>query len=95
MRRAARVDSTQAEIVQALRDGGAYVWPIGLPLDLLIGYAGKTAIVECKSLTGKRQPKACRHTQLQRDFMRDWIGGTVATITDAEGARSLLRTMAA
>ena len=95
MRRAARVDSTQAEIVQALRDAGAYVWIIGLPLDLLVGYAGRTALVECKSITGKREPKPARHTDLQRAFMAAWIGGTVATITDAEGARNLLSTMGA
>jgi len=95
MRRAARVDSTQAEIVQALRDGGAYVWPIGLPVDLLVGYAGRTALVECKAKTGKREPKPCRHTDLQRAFMGAWPGDTVATITDAEGAIGLLRVMRA
>jgi hypothetical protein len=86
VRRAARVDANQADIVAALRAIGCSVWVIGLPLDLLIGYRGKTALVEVKTMTGKRSPKPSRLTQLQKDFMLDWKGGTVATVTDIEGA---------
>ena len=93
MRYAARVDATQAEIVDALRAGGAYVWIIGLPVDLLIGFQGKTALVECKVLTGVKKRKQSRFTALQTAFMRDWLGGTIATVTDAEGARRLLEVM--
>lgn len=93
MRRAARVDATQAAIVAALRAAGAYVWCIGLPCDLLVGYRGQTLIVECKSLTGKKAPKAARHTDLQREFMAAWPGGPVATVTDADGALRLLKTL--
>ena len=49
MRRAARVDATQEAIVSALRAAGAYVWVIGLPVDLLVGYKGHTFCVEVKS----------------------------------------------
>lgn len=94
MRRAARVDETQPEIVAALRSAGASVWIIGLPVDLLIGYAGKTALIECKRMEGKRAPKPAKHTQLQKSFMLDWKGGTVATVTDAEGALRVLEAMA-
>ena len=38
MRHAARVDANQIQIVSALRAAGAYVWIIGLPVDLLVGY---------------------------------------------------------
>ena len=38
MRYAARVDQNQAQVVSALRAAGAYVWIIGLPVDLLVGY---------------------------------------------------------
>lgn len=86
MRRAARVDATQAEIVQALRAIGASVWVIGLPVDLAVGYRGRTTLIECKVLEGKRNPKPAGHTKLQQDFMRTWNGGPVATVTDAEGA---------
>ena len=93
MRHAARVDASQAEIVAALRAGGAYVWISGLPLDLIVGFQGKTALVECKVLTGVKKRKQSRFTALQTAFMREWTGGTVATVTDAEGARRLLEVM--
>ena len=93
MRYAARVDANQADIVAALREAGASVWIIGFPVDLLCGYNGKTALIEVKTLTGKRQPKPSKHTQLQKDFMCDWRGSTVATVTDVEGALRVLNTM--
>lgn len=86
MRRAARVDANQAEIVSALRQAGATVWVIGLPVDLLVGYAGKTLVMEIKTVTGKLNPKPAKHTQLQKAFMIDWRGGPVSTVTDIEGA---------
>ena len=94
MRYAARVDANQSDIVAALRQAGASVWIIGLPVDLLVGYAGRTALVEVKTTTGKREPKPSKHTQLQKDFMLDWRGSTVATVTDADGALRVLRVMA-
>lgn len=90
MRHAARVDANQADIVAALRAAGASVWFIGLPVDLLVGYQGKTVLVECKTLTGKKAPKAARHTPLQQAFMTQWRGGTVATVTDVESALRVL-----
>lgn len=86
MRHAARVDANQAEIVAALRNAGASVWPIGLPVDLMVGLGGKTMLIEVKTLTGKRSPKPARYTKLQQDFMAQWRGGAVATVTDVEGA---------
>jgi hypothetical protein len=81
MRHAARTDATQSEIVDALRKAGAYVWIIGLPVDLLVGVGGRhTVLVECKSLTGKKKPRAKAYTDLQRDFMRDWLGGPLAQL---------------
>ena len=77
----------------ALRAAGAYVWVIGLPVDLLVGFRGCTALFECKTLTGKRKPKAARFTPLQVDFMSQWPGGTVATVTDVDGALRALAAM--
>ena len=93
MRRASRVDATQAEVVEAFRAAGAYVYVLGLPLDLLLGFEGKTALVEVKTMTGVKKRKQSRFTALQTAFMRDWTGGTVATVTDAEGALRLLEVM--
>ena len=95
MRYAARVDANQADIVAALREAGASVYIIGIPVDLAIGYAGKTMLAEVKTLTGKRAPKAAKYTKLQTDFMATWRGGPVATVTDIESALTVLRVMAA
>ena len=86
MRYAARVDANQPEIVEALRKVGASVWVIGLPVDLLVGFRGQTLLMEVKTVTGKRNPKPSKHTQLQRDFMLSWSGGAVSTVTDVQGA---------
>ena len=86
MRYAARTDANQAEIVAAMRKAGATVWVIGLPVDLLIGHRGQTMLMEIKTLTGKRAPRANAHTALQVSFMASWLGGAVATVTDVDGA---------
>jgi len=74
MRRAARVDANQTQIVSALRAAGAYVWIIGLPVDLLVGYNTHTFLVEIKTDSKKRL------TALQADFFENWIGGTLCRI---------------
>lgn len=84
MRRAARVDSNQAEIVRVLREAGAYVWVIGLPVDLLVGYNGHTFLVEIKTDSKKRL------TALQADFFEKWIGGTLARIDSPEAALRMI-----
>lgn len=84
MRYAARTDENQAAIVQALRDAGAYVWIIGLPVDLLVGYKGHTFLVEVKTTSKKRL------TGLQTDFFKEWIGGTLVRINSPEAALRML-----
>ena len=79
MRYAARVDANQAQIVSALRAAGAYVWIIGLPVDLLVGYNNQTFLVEIKDGPKKRL------TKLQQDFFENWSGSTLARI-DGPGA---------
>jgi hypothetical protein len=91
LRYAARVDATQAEIVDALRKAGATVWVLGLPVDLLCGYRGKTLLIECKIVEGLRKPKVSGYTLLQERFLEKWSGGPVATVTDAEGALRALK----
>lgn len=84
MRRAARVDATQEAIVSALRAAGAYVWVIGLPVDLLVGYKGHTFCVEVKSGPSKRL------TKLQDDFFENWSGSTLARIDCPEAALRMI-----
>jgi len=85
MRRAARVDSNQDQVIIALRAAGAYVWIIGLPVDLLVGYKGHTMLMEVK--TGPKKPL----TALQHDFFANWTGGTLARVDGPEAALLALR----
>jgi hypothetical protein len=84
MRRAARVDANQEQIVSALRAAGAYVWIIGLPVDLLVGYKGHTFLVEVKSTSKKRL------TGLQDNFFENWSGSTLARIDCPEAALRMI-----
>ncbi len=80
MRYAARVDENQAAIVQALRSAGAYVWIIGLPVDLLVGFKDRTLLMEVKTTSKKRL------TGLQADFFESWTGGTLCRVESPEQA---------
>ena len=92
-RYATRQDGNHRAIVNALRAGGAVVYEIRRPADLLVGYAGKTAIVELKDLRTGYGRKGLNDNQ--RTFLETWNGGTFATLTDIEGAGRLLKLMGA
>lgn len=66
---AKRVDANQQEIVQALRAIGVSVWVIGEPVDLMIGYRGRSGALEVKD--GSRPPSERKLTAQQVDFFRD------------------------
>lgn len=71
MRRAAKVDSNQVEIVNCLRQLGCSVAVTstigkGFP-DLVVGIAGKTCLVEVKAKKGTYTPD-------QLAFMASWKG---------------------
>lgn len=94
MRRAARIDASQDEIVAAFRSMGASVEFIKLPLDLIVGYRGHTIVVECKvweKTKSGRKMSAYKPSQLK--FFETWKGGPVATVCDAEGAIRLLKSL--
>jgi len=84
MRRAARVDANQEAIVSALRAAGAYVWIIGLPVDLLVGYKGHTFLMEIKDGPKKRL------TKLQADFFESWAGSTLCRVDGPEAALRMI-----
>ena len=84
MRYASRIDANQTAIVETLRAAGAYVWIIGLPVDLLVGYKNHTFLVEIKSTSRKRL------TSLQADFFESWCGGTLARIDSPNGALRMI-----
>lgn len=73
MRRKAKVDSNQREIVQALRQLGASVTHLhgvggGCP-DLAVGCAGKTTLAEIKA-------EGTRTKQSQLEWRAAWRGAT-------------------
>lgn len=76
MRRAAKTDDNQAEIVAALRKIGASVQPLhavgqGCP-DLLVGWRGITSLLEVKD--GKKPPSARKLTEDQVKWHAEWRG---------------------
>jgi len=87
MRRAARVDANQSEIVRALRRAGASVQHLhdvgkGCP-DLLVGWRGRNFLLEVKTPTGSL-------TQDQDDWMQGWQG-QAAVVCSVSEALALLR----
>lgn len=76
MRRAAKVDSNQTEIVAAFRKFGCSVLPLhtvggGCP-DLAVGKCRKTALVEIKD--GSKPPSARALTKDEQKFHDEWKG---------------------
>lgn len=72
-RYALQTDHNQQEIIDALRQIGCSVIPIGLPVDLLVGYRAKTFLIECKN-TNTDYGKKNRSTKEQRAFFTTWRG---------------------
>ena len=79
MRRAAKVDANQKQVVAALRGAGASVQLLhavgeGCP-DLLVGYQSKNYLIEVKD--GAKPPSAQKLTPQQEIWHRDWRGHRV------------------
>ena len=81
---AARSDDNRNAIVGALRAVGCTVYDLRRPVDLLVGVAGRTGLVEIKD--GSKPPSRRKHTKAQTDFMATWPGGPVFTVMDVDGA---------
>lgn len=92
MRRAARVDANQEQIVSALRACGATVRVVtqgdGIP-DLLVGYRGYTILMEVKD--GRKPPSARKLTEEEEKFFANWTGGMLAIVNSVEEALELLK----
>lgn len=72
MRRAAKVDANQEAIVKRLREIGAQVEVIGKPVDLLVGYRGRTELVEVKSPRPTSEGGSHGITKDQAEFIAKW-----------------------
>lgn len=84
MRYARKVDTTQAEIVEALRKAGWMVWIIEEPCDLLCYRNGVWKTVECKTPANKRgDPRLDKRQKAQNVFCT--VTGT-PRVTSAEAA---------
>lgn len=83
MRRAAKIDANQPEIVQAFRRAGCSVAITsavgdGFP-DLVVGINGLNVLVEIKD--GAKPPSARRLTPDQVDFHGNWRGQVIVVET--------------
>lgn len=81
--RARRVDKNQPAVVERLREIGCRVYLIEEPVDLLVGYRGRTVLVEIKMPEG-------RLTKQQVDFCATWPGGAHLIVRDPEEAVNLI-----
>jgi hypothetical protein len=84
VRYAARKDANKDDIVAALRQVGCYVYDLRQPVDLLASKAGNAWMIEIKD--GAKVPSARKLTPAQVQFMRDWTGPKVITVTCVDEA---------
>lgn len=88
MRRAAKIDANQTEIVAALRKAGAFVQSLadcgkGVP-DLLVGFRRNTYLLELKD--GKKPPSARELTPDQIKWHLAWNGGVLMVVNSVDEA---------
>lgn len=95
MRRAAKIDANQTQVVEALRAAGATVQSLapvgqGVP-DLLVGFQGKTLLMEVKD--GRKPPSQRQLTEDQLKWHGAWRGGPVAIVDGPDAALRMLGVM--
>lgn len=83
MRRAARTDTTQSDIVRTLRQLGIAVYVIKKPVDLLVWHRGVYSIVEVKGADK-------RYTKEQKEFLERWPGKVHTVRTPDDAVRALV-----
>ena len=82
MRRAARKDGNERDIVKALRAIGCDVERIGRPVDLLVGYRALNFLLEVKDPHGDN-----RLSDGQKEFIQLWRGQVRVVRSAAEAVR--------
>ena len=91
MRRAARVDDNQKEIVNGLRRVGASVLIVSQLkncFDILVGYNGVNYIMEIKD--GKKPLSQRRLTTGEKEFKNKWKGGKYHVVETLEQAIDII-----
>jgi hypothetical protein len=91
MKRAARIDANQKEIVAALRRAGCSVQSLatvgkGCP-DLIVGRNGKNFLIEVKD--GAKVPSARKLTDDEKRWHEQW-NGQVSIVEDVDQALQLV-----
>lgn len=91
MRRAARRDANEQDIIKALRECGAYVKSINDEgtFDLLVSYRGMTLLLEVKD--GAKPPSARKLTDAEQKFHDEWPGKNLYIVTSVQDALELLK----
>lgn len=91
MRRAARRDHGEQDIIKAMRACGAYVKAINDEgtFDLLCYYNGHTLLLEIKD--GTKPPSARRLTDAEQKFHDEWPGSNLHIINSVQEALDLLK----
>lgn len=91
MRRKARTDANQTEIVEALRKHGASVLitsQLKNCFDILVGFNGVNYIMEIKD--GKKPPSQKKVTSGGLKFKANWKGGTYHVVESVEQAIEII-----
>lgn len=91
MRRAAKRDTSEKSIIAVLHQHYMSVFQLDQPVDLLVGFRGKTHLVECKS-GHKGYAKALNVNQAR--FAEEWRGSPVVTLHGVEDAIEWAKTIA-
>ena len=92
MRRAAKIDANQNEIVEALRRCGASVLitsQLKNCFDILVGYDGINYIAEIKD--GNKPPSQRKLTNGEIKFMENWNGGKYYILESIEDALKMIK----
>ncbi len=81
-------DINEPQIVQALRAVGASVTQLDKPVDLLVGYRGRTYLMEVKQPGERKRKGGHRYTLTpdQKDFYATWKGGDLMTVRTTDQA---------
>lgn len=88
MRRAAKIDANQTQVVTALRAAGAVVHSLaavgnGVP-DLLVAFRSQTLLMEVKDVSLSQSRRAL--TPAQIEFHKGWTGGPLSIVDGPEAA---------
>ena len=91
MRRAARRDNGEQDIIKAMRACGAFVKVINDEgtFDLLCWYNGRTLLLEIKD--GTKPPSARRLTDAEQKFHDEWPGANLHIVNSEHEALDILK----